>query len=109
MELMKVAKAIEDVINEIGVFRKQLENKGILKAEAIKNYDMRMKVAIVTLKDEGKFPATLIEKIAKGLCAEDRYQMELGDIGYKACICNIEALKAQLNGFQSIFRHLDEK
>ena len=107
MELMQVAKAIEDIIAEIGKFRKQIEDKGILKAQAIKNYDMKMDVAIVELKDEG-VPVTLIRDRAKGKCAEYRYELELAEAGYKACISNIEALKAQLNGCQSIFRYLDE-
>lgn len=108
MELVKVADAIHEIIIEIGKFRREIETRGTARAKAISNYDMRLGIAIVTLKEEGKFPATLIEKIAKKLCAKDREDLELAETGYKACISNLEALKAQLNGYQSIYRHLDE-
>ena len=108
MELIKVAQAIQGLIQEIGKCRREIESKGKERARAISNYDMRLGIAIVTLKEEGKFPATLIEKIAKKICAKDREDLELAESGYKACISNLEALKAQLNGYQSIYRHLDE-
>jgi len=107
METIKVAEIIIKLVSEIGKCRREIEEKGNARAKAISNYDMRLKIAIVTLKDEGKFPATLIEKIAKGVCSLDRETLELADVGYKACISNLEALKAQLNGYQSVFRHLD--
>ena len=107
METFEVAKRIEDIVKEIGEFRRQIEGKGKERAGAISNYDMRLGIAIVTLKEEGKYPATLIEKIAKKLCAMDRERLELAESGYKACISNLTALQAQLNGYQSIFRHLD--
>ncbi len=107
MEVKQVADRIEAIVAEIGKFRKQIEEKGAERAKAISNYDMRLGIAIVTLKDEGKYPATLIEKIAKKLCAMDRERLELAESGYKACISNLTALQAQLNGYQSIFRHLD--
>ena len=106
-DLIKIANAIQSLIAEIGKCRRQIEDKGKARAEAIKQYDMRIGTAIVTLKEEGKFPATLIEKIAKKLCAEERYALEIAESGYKAAICNLEALQAQLNGFQSIYRHLE--
>ena len=105
--IIQIADNIQKLIAEIGKCRREIEGKGNTRARAIANYDMRIGVAIVTLKEEGKFPATLIEKIAKKLCSEDRYAMEVAESGYKAAICNLECLQAQLNGFQSIYRHLD--
>ncbi len=108
MELIKVKDCIEKLISEIGKCRREIETKGNARAMAISNYDKQLKIAIVTLKEAGKFPATLIEKIAKGVCADHREQLELAEVGYKACISNLEALKAQLNGYQSIYKHLGE-
>lgn len=108
MELIQVKDCIEQLISEIGKCRRQIEERGNARAGAISNYDMRMQIAIVTLREEGKFPITLIEKIAKGLCHKDKETMELAESNYKACISNLTALMAQLNGYQSIFRHLDE-
>lgn len=108
MEVFQVAERIEKIISEIGKCRRQIETKGIARAKTISNYDMRIRIAIVTLKDEGKFPATLIEKIAKGVCAPDIEAKEIAESDYKACISNLNALMAQLNGYQSIYRHLSE-
>ena len=107
MDLMKVKDCIEKIISEIGHCRREIETKGNARANAISNYDKQLKIAIVVLKDEGKFPATLIEKIAKGVCSDHRLTLELAEVGYKSCLSNLEALKAQLNGYQSIYRHLD--
>ena len=107
MDIFNVKDAIEKLISEIGHCRRDIETKGNARAKAISNYDKQLKIAIVVLKDEGKFPATLIEKIAKGVCCDHREQLELAEVAYKACISNLEALKAQLNGYQSIYRHLE--
>ncbi len=107
MEVTKVKDYIEKIIKEIGDCRREIETKGNARANAISNYDKQLKIAIVTLREAGKFPATLIEKIAKGVCSDHRLTLELAEVGYKACISNLEALKAQLNGYQSIYKHLD--
>ena len=108
MEVLEVAKRIEQIIVEIGKARRLIEEKGQARAKAISNYDKQLRVAIVTLREEGKFPATLIEKIAKGVCAPQIEEREIAESAYKAVISNLQALMAQLNGYQSIYRHLDE-
>ena len=107
METYEVAKRIEDIIKEIGKCRREIEAKGLRRAKAIAMYDFRMGDAEETLKTEGKFPVTLIRDLAKKLCHKDREELEIAEMEYKACISNLMALQAQLNGYQSIFRHLD--
>lgn len=107
-ELIVVSQNIKDIIGEIGKYRREIEDKGRARAKAISDYDKRMRIAIVTLKDEGKFPATLIEKIAKGICAPEIEAREIAESNYKAVISNLQALMAQLNAHQSLFRHLEE-
>lgn len=102
-----VRDIVEKIIKEIGDCRRDIETKGNARAKAISNYDKQLGIAIVVLRDEGKYPATLIEKIAKKICCDHRETLELAEVGYKACISNLEALKAQLNGYQSIYKHLD--
>lgn len=103
----KVRNCIKDLIKEVGNCRRHIETKGNARAKAISNYDKQLKIAIAVLRDEGKFPVTLIEKIAKGVCSDHRETLELAEVGYKACISNLEALKAQLNAYQTIYKHLD--
>ena len=106
-DLFEVKKILEDIIADIGKSRKEIESRGLEKARTVAMYDVKLGGAIQILREEGKFPATLIEKIAKKLCGDDRKAMEEADVLYKACISNLEALKAQLNGYQSIYRHLE--
>ena len=107
MDIIKVRDCLEKLISDIGYCRRDIETKGNARAKAISNYDKQLKIAIIVLRDEGKFPATLIEKIAKGVCSDHREVLELAEVGYKACISNLNALMAQLNAYQSIFRHLE--
>jgi hypothetical protein len=105
MDIVSVKDAIERLILEVGKCRREIEAKGLEKARTLALYDVKLGGAIQVLREEGKFPATLIEKIAKKICADDRKAMEEADILYKSCISNLEALKAQLNAYQSIYRY----
>ncbi len=118
MEVMQVAKNIEGLIKEIGKCRREIEDKGKAKAKTISDYDRKMAITLAELRNSESYklgdttyiapPVTIMEKIAKGICSIECYEREVAESAYKACISNLEALKAQLNGYQSIFRHLDE-
>jgi len=118
MEILEVAQQIQSIIAEIGKSRRDIEVKGKAKAKAISDYDRKMAITLATLRNSETYelagktykqpPVSILEKIAKGLCVDEGYQKEIAESGYKSVISNLEALKAQLNGFQSIFRFLDE-
>ena len=115
--IIQIADNIQKLIAEIGKCRREIEGKGNTRAKAIRNYDMQLAIALATLREAESYelagrkyqapPVTIMEKIAKGICAPQREDLEIAEAGYKAAISNLEALQAQLNGFQSIFRHLD--
>ncbi len=115
--LMKVKAYIETIIGEIGKFRREIENRGTEKAGAIKNYKKKRAIAIATLnasesyelsgKQYKKPPVSILKTIAEGICAEDEADKVIAESAYTACMANLEALKAQLNGYQSIYRHLE--
>ena len=102
-----VRKIIEKIISDIGNCRRDIEGKGNTRAKAIAMYDLRFGDAVETLKTEGKFPVTIIRDLAKKLCHKDREALEIAEMEYKACISNLQALMAQLNGYQSIYRYSD--
>ena len=117
MEGHQVKGIIESLIVEIGHCRRDIESKGNARANAIKNYDMRLAIALSTLRNSENYelagksykspPVSIMEKIAKGICADFLEEREIAESAYKAVISNLEALKAQLNGYQSIYRHAD--
>jgi len=106
-ELIEIADEIRAKVKLLEIGRKELQGKAINKANSIAEYDKSLAIAIIRHKDSGKFPATLIEKIAKGDCYKERATAELADAEYKLTITKMNAIQAELNGFQSIYRHLD--
>jgi len=50
-----------------------------------------------------------MEKIAKGICYQEKLNMELAEAQYKNAIVGMSAIQAELNGFQSIYRHLEQR
>lgn len=116
MEVLEVAQHIEKIVSEIGKCRRQIEAKGNARAAAIKNYDMRLAIALATLHNSENYelagktykspPVSIMEKIAKGICADEREKMEIAESGYRACLDNLRALLAQANCYQSIYKHL---
>lgn len=117
-DLPELVKTMDVLMRQIGIFRKQLEGLGSDKAQTIAQYDRKICTTLVGLREGESYrigdkeikqlPVSILDKVAKGICWEERLQMELADAKYKACITNIEALKALLNAHQSIYRHLDE-
>lgn len=118
MELIKVKEAIEKKIKESETARKNLrrfsENKGIKEAA----YRKKVAITILKIKNgiitefEGEeiktnMPANLIERIARGICYAEKNETIVAEASYKALICDLNAIQGELNGYQSIYKHLD--
>lgn len=105
MEVLQVAQHIEAIIGSLkaeGHRSTQLIND---KAQSLSDYDKGMGVATATLKAEG-LAVTLISSQAKARCSDALKDKIVAEEVLKAHYCRIEILKAQLNGYQSIYRHL---
>jgi hypothetical protein len=117
METKKCADIIEKIVAEIGDFRKMIRTKGEAKAKAMSRYDKQLAITLAELghnenyelsgKEYKQPPITLRKTIAKGIVAGFLEEREIADSDYKSVISNLEALKAQLNGYQSINKYLD--
>ena len=118
MDVIEVAKEIESRIKLLGEGRKQILEKARRKSETISNYERKIAIVLIKLKNgepmglEGnvveKCPASIMEKIARGICWEEKLAMEQADAEYKLTIGKMRSIEAELNGFQSIYRHLDK-
>ena len=106
MELMEIADLINQKVKLLEVGRSKLDDLGREKARSISEYDKELALEMLRQK-EGQ-PATLCEKIAKGVIFQKRYDMEVADALYKNSITKMESVKAELNGLQSINRYLKE-
>ena len=118
MDLLQVAKLINSKINAIEKERNKLETLALDKARFESEYDKQLAISIIKLKGGDALeidgheivnpPATIIERIARGQVWKAKLDYSKAEGLYKATISNINALEAQLNGYQSINRYLKE-
>jgi len=105
--LIQIANEIRAKIKLLEKGRAELQGKAQGKANAIAEYDKVLAIAIIKYRDAGKYPATLIEKIAKGDCYKERAKAELTEAEYKLTVTKMNGIQAELNGYQTIYKHLD--
>jgi translation elongation factor EF-Ts len=106
-ESVETATKIQAKINALDTFRGML-NKFVANKElsiATVAYEKAKGIVTESLKHDGH-PVSIIESMAKGRCAELKGDVTHAEIKYKAIILNIQILQSQLNGYQSINRHL---
>ncbi len=118
MEVIRVSDLIQQKISELEQERPKLLDQAQAKAQAISNYDRALAIAILKIKNGtitfldgeeiGKVAANLIPYIAKGVCYSECFDKEVQENGYRAMLSNMEAVKAEMNGLQSINRNLSE-
>jgi hypothetical protein len=104
---VETARRIEGKIQDLETFRGML-NKFVADKELSKAtvaYEKAKGIMTETLKHDGH-PVSIIDSIAKGSCAGLKGDVTHAEIKYKAIILNLQVLQSQLNGFQSINRHL---
>jgi hypothetical protein len=106
MDIIQVNEAIQKYIKAVERHCKELDEKSEAKAVANRDYDKAMAIAILELRAKDN-PVSIVEKLAKGNCSEQLYKKIIAEDGYKSCSTKIDAAKACLNGYQSIFRHLE--
>jgi hypothetical protein len=114
MDVQSTAYQINEKILEIEKLSDRIEQAALEKANCIANYDRQIAVTILKLKN-GLIPefdgvevknlaANLIPIVAKGICYKESLDREMGENNYKGLITQIEAHKAVLNGYQSLFK-----
>jgi len=119
MDIITVSSEIEKKINELEKAKKFLNERSGKKAEAIALYDKELAITILKIRNEtiSEFegieikglPATILEKVAKGVCFNEKLNQDKAEADYKSLIVYIKTTESQLNGWQSIYRYLNEK
>lgn len=117
MQTTKYADKIEEKIKLLEIGREKLLDSAKFKAETIGQYDKKLAIVLIKLKNGEQLsldgnvikdpPATLAVKIANGICWEECIQMELATAEYKVNISKMQAVEAELNGYQSANKWLD--
>jgi len=121
MELLQVAMQIEKKVALLEKARDRLKEYAENKARTTAIYEKQIAITMTLLKNGRSFEmdddgmkvelktstASNAKDIAKGVCHQYSLDMLLAEALYKNCVVQIECIKAELNGYQSIFRHLD--
>jgi hypothetical protein len=116
----QVANALRNKIKELTVMRDTIESKAAEKALSKCNYRKDVAVSLLQLLNgkikefkgeliSNKLTASDRKIIAEGICAESEARMEIGESGYKSHIVCMGAIESELNGIQSINRHLSHE
>lgn len=118
MEVVEISKQIEKRIELLAIARKELAERASLKAVTIAEYDKALAITLIKLREgiemefEGHkikgLPVSVMEKIAKGMCWQERLAMEEAAASYGVAVSGMNSLQAELNGYQSIYKHLSE-
>ena len=117
MEIIEVSNQITQKIKQIDSTLNEIKKRGDEYARIKVEHEKQIAKTIIGLRNGKEYniddetivnpPVTLIEKIAKGICMKTSLEAELADAMYKNSLRGIEGYKAQLMGYQSIFRHLE--
>lgn len=118
METVEVALEIRKKIAELDTWKKELLSISVPKAQAESDYDKAMAKTIIGLKNGISYeidsifiqnpPATVMDRVARGICWNEKLEMDKAETKYKSTLNIINLIEAQLNGYQSINRHLSE-
>ena len=104
-EVVAVAKQIESIIKAVKIEGARSNVLIMAKAEAMRVYDKAIAVKELKLKNDG-MAIGLINHQAKGDASQLMCEMIVAQESLKAHWQRITYLLAQLNGWQSIYRHL---
>jgi len=116
MDVVYISQKIEQKIKLLERGRTELNDLMRTLAQTRAEYDKAVAVAIVMLRNGHEYkvgdesikdpPVSIIDKLTRGICHEEKLAVELAEGMSKACIEKLKAVQAELNGYQSINRHL---
>ena len=117
-DMVKIAERIKAKIASLEGLVKQIKSVALKTAQNSAEYEKQLAVTIVKLQNGVSFELegvvasdikqTTLEKVARGICYDYALKRDTAQAMYKGLITRIEAEKAILNGWQSVFRYLSE-
>lgn len=109
-----IAKIIENKVKLLEVGRSQLDKNGSGKADKISQYEKALAKTIIQLKNGKEMeldgekiqnpPATILEKIARGICYQEKLNADLAESSYRSTIVKIQTVQAELCAYQSLYK-----
>lgn len=116
-DVIRVARKIEECIQRLGSSENVIRDAAAARSVAVAEYDRDLGLTLVKLRNGATMdcdgeaikdpPASTSEKIAKAICWESRLALEQADAHYKVSMSKLDGIKAQLMGWQSVNKRLD--
>lgn len=106
MENQTIIEGLKESIERLNEAQRVLYIQAVKKAETERIYRLALSQKIVNLRGEGHSVA-LIGDIARGSCANEKFQRDLADSKFRATLEVIETIKTQISAMQTIYRHND--
>jgi hypothetical protein len=122
MELIAISRQIIEKETMLIKWRNSLDNYAENSANKTMEYEKQMALTLMGLRNgrtyeiedkEGDLqtvtdpPVTIMEKIAKGICCQEKMEADLAESKFKNAHTKVKAMMAELNALQTIHRHID--
>lgn len=101
--ILQISQQINDKIKELEVLKEQLHYTSAKEAK----YTLALAKVIMRLKQDGE-SISLIRDLAKGECWQEQLDKDSEKANYDIVKEKVDIVKAQLNGYQTIHKHLEE-
>ncbi len=98
-EIRQAAADLRKAVDDIHAAAKK-------KAETERDYRVKLAREIMTLRDKG-LPVSIVNDVARGNCADAKYERDLAEVMYRATLEAIESQRAQLSALQSALKYMD--
>ena len=115
-EIHDISKAIDDKIKLLELGRKELNPSAEARANAVANYDKVLGMTLLKLRNNAipehdgfpvtDLPVSIMEKVAKAMVYKEKIESEKCELMYRNVVTKLDKIESELNGKQSIFRHL---
>ena len=117
-DVPKIVLEMGAIINSLKKATGELKPLAEIRATALSIYDKQIALTLIQLKNGIEFeidgikivnPAVSVsEKMAKGICYKEKFNMEVADTGYKSLRSRMDCLRASLLGCQSMCKVVSE-
>ena len=118
-DLHKTIAKLKEKISLLEKGRQELSEIPAKLSEATRAYELKMGTLIATMelgepvvdavgRTHTKISATNRRDIAKSLCADEHATLLALELGLKITMRKLDTVQSELNGYQSINKHLDE-
>jgi hypothetical protein len=117
-ELFKISELISKKVKGLAKGREILKKRAEDKANKGAEYDKELALMMIKLKNGEKIeldgqtiespPATILEKIAKGVVWRAKLEAEKAEALYKAAVTNMNAINTEISALQTLLRYEEE-